>query len=102
MRKFSMKEEIAPQWAEAIRSVSSAKELVELCKSWGKLTLDALAVAETMTDDDIINFKEGLLSEARGVYAGDEWANKYIHVFMPDKLVDISTQSILVFTFWWK
>ncbi len=90
MIEIRYNQDISPQWANAIRSVASVSELVKLCEDYGVLTLDALEVAKTMTDDNLIEFKEGLLSEARGVYAGDNWANKYIHVFMPDKMVDIT------------
>lgn len=90
MIKINLKDDIAPKWAESIRSVSSVHDLIQLCKYYGNLTRDALEIAEKMTDDDVIEFKEGLLSEARGIFAGEEWAKKYSNLFMPDVMVDVS------------
>lgn len=90
MIKIKYKEDIAPAWAASIRSVKSVDELLALCKSYGHLTYDALAVVEKMDENDLVEFKEGLLSEARGVFAGEVWAKKYSNVFMPDKMVDIT------------
>jgi hypothetical protein len=90
MIKIDYRKDIAPTWASSIRAVKSVDELIALCKNYGHLTFDSLAIAEKMTDNDLIEFKEGLLSEARGVFAGEQWAEKYSHVFMPDKMVDIT------------
>jgi len=54
---------------------------------------DALKIVESMSDLEFMEFKKGLKLERKNVYAGDQWADKYMVISMPEDMFKTSCIS---------
>lgn len=51
---------------------------------------DAIVVARRMTEEEFPAFREGLLKERKGSFAGEDWADKYLAILLPERMMHAS------------
>lgn len=77
------------EYSIGLRQCLTRARLVEFCEAWAMFTPDAYRVVAGMSEDDFVDFRQGLRRETSGHYAGDRWAGKYGNVTMPDLLLTV-------------
>jgi hypothetical protein len=83
----------AKEYAEAVFNCDSLAELKKALRprgKWNNVALDAIAVVQAMKKDEWEEFHEGIKSERRGVFAGEEWVERYGAVLMPELMLKAS------------
>lgn len=90
MRPITYVSDQQADYTNALARCSWLADLLALVRDYGDLTGDARAVVEQMTGADYQEFSRGLLKERRGKYAGDQWADKYAAILMPEVMFRVS------------
>lgn len=67
----------------------SLKALRKLTKQYDRIAADAREIAEKMTEEDFIEFRDGLLKEKQGEFAGEVFMEKYGAILLPTVLLQV-------------
>lgn len=78
------------EYGKALDGAKSLPELVAILKDWESLAADALAIGLQMTEADFQEWKAGLVLERKGEFAGEEYAEKYGALNLPEVLIKVS------------
>ncbi len=69
------------------------KALRKYLHRWFPFAQDAFVQFDSNADFDLFEFKSGLARERSGKFAGEEWAEKYGAIIMPEFLADVSLMA---------
>jgi hypothetical protein len=83
-------EDPAKDYAAMLDAAVDADDLRAKLKGWRKLAPDAIAAARKMDARDFAEFKRGLQSERGGVFAGEEWADRFMDILLPSRMLRAS------------
>ena len=84
-------DETDKEYITMVKKCKSRLELIDITKSYGWLTKDAVVQAEGMSDTEFHSiYKQGLYKENNGIYAGDDWHSLFGAILLPRKIFEIS------------
>lgn len=75
-----------------VDGLSNAKRLADLqthVQTYQRVADDAFKITRDMKADDFGSWRRGLVKERKGEFAGEEWAEKYGAVLMPEILMKV-------------
>jgi hypothetical protein len=72
------------QYTQELTNCKTLISLQEFLERWGDLAPDAFNVGLTLNEKTFREFLHGFKKERRGIYAGDEWADKYGAILIPE------------------
>lgn len=85
-----MTEDPASQYAKETAACSTLIALRTCLRDWKEVAPDAYAKAMEMTEAEFSTFRVGLLSERKKKFAGEEWADKYLAILLPERMLETS------------
>jgi len=84
--------DVSKIYSEDITKAQNKYALVEILETWEWVAHDALIEARSIID--WADFRKGLKAERKGDYAGDEWAQKYSAILIPEKMMLVSIKEV--------
>lgn len=90
MKEIGYRSETELEYAQDLDKCNGVVDLLRTLNEYGDLTKDAREAAYKIMDADWDSFKQGLKNERKGIFAGEEWFQKYQSILMPEKMVHIS------------
>ena len=82
------------EYTDELDQCTTLAALKAFLDRWRSFAPDAYAVRERIGELTFIQFRKGLLSERAERYAGDEWAEKYGNIVMPDLFIHVSMAAL--------
>ena len=80
------------EYAIGLRQCDTRRRLSEFLEHWLAFASDAID-ARPKSDTEFVEFSVGLRMESRGKYAGDEWAQRFGTILMPEILFQVAVIS---------
>ncbi len=77
-------------YTKALTACQNVAEVKALVSEYAELAVDAVPLAEAMTDADWAEFQRGLKSERRGKFAGEDWMHRFGAILMPLPMMTIT------------
>ena len=87
-------------YVDALSKVKTLAELRALTDDYAEIAGDAKVIADAMADTDFPAFLTGIKKERRGKFAGENFAEKYGPVLMPEILFRTSLVANKYFVPW--
>ena len=87
--KIEFHTEIEKPYSDSIFSAKTLKELREALEKYKPLVSDAIK-ALPKDDAEFDSFRIGLMQERAGKFAGNEWANRFGAIALPEILLSVS------------
>lgn len=85
-----MSEDADTAYTRALTECSTLDDLRALMIRYAELAVDAARVVDSMTDEDMAEFRRGLRQERKGRFAGEPWAQRFAAVLMPLPMMRVS------------
>lgn len=82
--------------AQYTQELTNCKTLISLqafLERWGDLAPDAFNTGSTLNEKTFKEFLHGFKKERTGEYAGDEWAEKYGSILVPELFVIVGMMA---------
>jgi len=77
-------------YGKALDCCKSASDLKAVTALYRRVASDADAVAQEMLDTEFAEFAAGLKKERKGLFAGEEWCEKYGAILMPELMIHVT------------
>lgn len=87
-------DETFDEYGVAIDRAASIRDLREAVQKFRRFANDACKVVSKMDDEGWRAFKKGLRLERKGKFAGEDWAEKYGAVLMPEVMFRIGILAV--------
>lgn len=78
------------EYAHGLRQCETLERLKEFLEHWSPFAPDAYNAGIKMDAENFVDFRQGLLKESKGKYAGNRWAERYGNIMLPDLLFHVS------------
>ena len=75
-------------WARGVDAAETKVDLLALCEEWHPYASDAKGVVLSMTPNEWTLWRAGLALERSRVFAGQEFAERFGAILLPEKLMD--------------
>ena len=77
-----------------LRQCETLERLKEFLEHWAPFAPDAYRIGVQLDQFEFVDFRQGLLKESAGKYAGARWAEKYGQIVIPDLLLHVSSVAM--------
>lgn len=78
------------EYSTGITQCETLERLKEFLEHWAPFAPDAYKVSISMDAVDFVDFRQGMLKERRGKFAGDRWAEKFGEILLPGLMLNVS------------
>lgn len=92
--------DVPAMYSKEIDSADTLERLVQATARWRLVASDAHDAAAKMGEAEFLLFRRGLRKERRGVYAGDEWCERFGDIIMPAVMLKVGVLAHKVHVPW--
>jgi hypothetical protein len=82
--------DFAKEYCQGLTACDTLERLQEYVEHWSQFARDAYDVTRKMTQADFTEYQKGIAIERKGKFAGEEYAERYGAILLPEFLMFVS------------